>query len=163
MNNNDNNFESLRHLLTLKRYEIPPPGYFNDFSSHVIQRIRAGHTGESANLLEQFFGQAPWMAKLLQAFNLKPVFACGFAGALCMLLLFGIVYAERPDFSPQPLLQAAVTPTTLASVTPASLSQPAEQIGIASSSSPVLGLEPGASPFDQQNPLAHTVSLTLGN
>ena len=163
MNNNENNFESLRHLLVLKRHEIPPPGYINNFSSNVIQRIRAGHTGESASLLEQFFGQAPWASRLLQVFNVKPVFAGGFAGALCMLLLFGIVYAERPDFTPQPVLQASVSTTTLASVTPASLSQPAEQIGIVSSTSPVLGLEPAAPTFEQQNPLAHTVGLNSGN
>jgi hypothetical protein len=164
MNENENNFESLRRLLALKRHETPPPGYFNDFSSQVLQRIRLGQTDRTANLAEELFSHAPWLAKLLHAFDARPVFASGFAGALCMLLLFGIVYAERPDFTPQPFLQAANSPADLAVVTPAALSQPAEQIGIVSSTNPVLSLQPVASPFGQQNPLAQPVSFsTPGN
>jgi hypothetical protein len=78
-----------------------------------------------------------------------------------LLLLFGIVYAERPDFTPEPLLQAANSSAELAVVTPAALSQPAEQIGIVSSTNPVLSLQPAGSPFGQQNPLAQPVSFSL--
>jgi len=163
MNDNENNFESLRHLLALKRHEIPPPGYYNDFSRQVIQRIRIGDTGGIDDITEKLFGQSPWLARLLEAFAMKPAFAGGFAGALCMLLLFGIVYAERPDLTPQPVLQATAATTSLASVTPASLAQPADQIGIVSSTNPVLNLQPGTSPFGQANPLAQPVSLPLGN
>ncbi|MGP8220394.1 MAG: hypothetical protein ACLQPI_13220, partial [Limisphaerales bacterium] len=99
MNENENNFESLRRLLALKRHEVPPPGYFNTFSSRVLQRIRAGQSQPSTHFVDELSAQAPWLAKLLQVFDVKPVFACGFAGALCLLLMIGIVYAERPDLT----------------------------------------------------------------
>ncbi|MGA2242034.1 MAG: hypothetical protein ABSH11_08345 [Verrucomicrobiota bacterium] len=161
MSENENNFESLRRLLVLKRYETPPPGYFNYFSSQVLQRIRAGDPGTSAGWAEDLFNQAPWVEKLLQAFDVKPVFASAFAGALCLLLFLGIVYAERPDIPSQPVLQAAPTSASLAAVSPTVLSQPADQqAGIVSSTSPVLSLQPVASPFGQQNPLAQPVSFS---
>ena len=160
MNENENNFESLRQLLALKRHETPPPGYFNNFSSQVLQRIRASHNKQSANLFEELFNHAPWLAKLAQALDVRPVLAGGFAGALCMLLLFGIVYAERPDITPQPLLQVANSSLSLAAVSPTALSQPVEQTGIVSSTDPVYSLQPVASPFGQQNPLAQPVSFS---
>lgn len=160
MNENENNFESLRRLLVLKRHETAPPGYFNYFSSQVLQRIRAGDTGKSANWLEDLFGQASWLEKLLQAFDVKPVFASAFAGALCLLLFLGIIYAERPDFTSQPLLQAATTAASLAAVSPSLLSQSADQ-GIVSSTNPVFSLQPVASLFGQQNSLAQPVSFLL--
>ena len=169
MNENENNFESLRRLLVLKRYEIPPPGYFDYFSSQVLQRIRAGDTGTSANWLEEYFAQAPWMGKLVQVFNVKPVFASTFAGALCLLLFLGIIYADRPDLAAQQVLQAANTTASLttASLTTASLtaapslSQSADQMGIVSSTNPVLSLQPVASLFGQQSSLAQPVSFSL--
>jgi hypothetical protein len=159
MNENENNFESLRRLLALKRYEMPPPGYYNNFSRQVLQRIRASHNEPSVNLFEELINHAPWLARLVQALDVRPVLAGGFAGTLCMLLLFGIVYAERPDITPQPLLEVANNSLSLAAVSPTALSQPVEQSGIVSSTDPVFSLQPVASPFGQQNPLAQPVSL----
>jgi hypothetical protein len=101
MNENKNNFESLRRLLALKRHETPPPGYFEKFSREVAVRIRAGEVGGMADAFERL----PWLFRLLSAFETKPAFAGGFACALCLLLLFGIVYAERPDAAPLTLPQ----------------------------------------------------------
>jgi hypothetical protein len=161
MNEDENNFESLRRLLALKRYETPPPGYFNNFSRQVLQRIRASQNEPSVNLFEELFDHAPWLARLVQALDVRPVLAGGFAGSLCMLLLFGIVYAERPDMTPQPLLEVANSSLSLAAVSPTALSQPVEQSGIVSSAEPVFSLQPAASPFGQQNPLAQPVSFSL--
>jgi hypothetical protein len=163
MSENENNFEALRRLLALKRHETPPPGYFNNFSGHVLQQIRHGRSVESTSSLGNLFAQAPWLEKLLQVFNAKPVFASGFAGALCLLLFFGIVYAERPDLASQPLLQAATTTASLSTLSPTALSPSPEQMGIVSSTNPVLSLQAVASPsaFGQQNPLAQPASFSI--
>jgi hypothetical protein len=85
MSENENDFEALRRLLVLKRHEIPPPGYFEDFSSRVIGRIRASEAAR----------ELPWLLRLLQAFEAKPAYPVAFASALCTLLLFGIVSVEQ--------------------------------------------------------------------
>ena len=161
MNENEDNFQMLRRLLVLKRHETPPPGYFNNFSSQVLERIRAGETTESVTLLGKLFGPVSGLGRLLQALDAKPVFASGFAGALCLVLLFGIVYAERPDITPQPTLQGVSTTTSLAALSPTALSEPASGMGIVSSTNPVFNLQPVAANFEQQNPLAQPVSFQV--
>jgi hypothetical protein len=151
MNDNEN-FESLRRLLALKRHETPPPGYFNNFSNQVVAQIRAGKSKASASWLE-----LPWLSKFLETLQTKPAFAGGFAAALCLLLIAGIIYAGQTESAPQQLLSSeanAITP--MASVTPqASLPQTANQPMLASSdnsTNPVFGLPPVASLFDQIQP-----------
>ena len=105
MNENED-FEALRRLLALKRHEVPPPGYFNRFSGEVIARIRAGEQGATSTA-ESVFARMPWLLRFLQMFEARPAFASSFASALCLLLLFGIVYAEQSDQASQPFLQTA--------------------------------------------------------
>jgi len=105
MNENEN-FEALRRLLVLKRHEVPPPGYFNRFSSEVIARIRAGEQ-DASSTAESVFARAPWLLRFLQMFEARPAFASSFASALCLLLLFGIVYAEQSDQMSQQFLQTS--------------------------------------------------------
>ena len=91
MNENDNNFEALRRLLALKRHEIPPPGYFEDFSSNVIARIRAGEAAQPM----------PWLLRFFMAFEAKPAYPVALASSLCVLLLIGIVNVEQnPELAP---------------------------------------------------------------
>lgn len=165
MSEYQNDFEAVRRLLSLKRHEVPPPGYFHRFSDQVIQRIRVGEAAAPAGWSEELYAQAPWLVRFLQSFGGKPVFAGSFAGALCMLLVFGIVYAERPDVELQPLVQATPTTASLAAVSPTSLAQQpvAQAGGIMVSTNPVFSLQPVGSAFGQQNPLVQPVSLSLGN
>jgi hypothetical protein len=155
MNENENNFESLRRLFAFKKRETPPPGYFNDFSAQVVARIRAGETKESS---------VAWFSKLLQAFEFKPAFAGSFAGALCLLLVFGIVYAERPDAAPQPLLTSSTQVSSpLAMASPTDFIPPAGSSGLIASNNSVLNLGSVASLFNQpnQNQLGQQVSFTV--
>ncbi|MEI9960609.1 MAG: hypothetical protein WDM76_05585 [Limisphaerales bacterium] len=158
MNENDNNFESVRRALALKRHEVPPPGYFNNFSGEVIARIRSGEAKSQD-------GSVPWLMKFLQSFETKPAFAGAFASVLCVLLLFGIIYAERPDGNEmtQSLMPNASSPaiSPLASLSSADLMPAANQGGLVASTNPATSLQPVASLFSQQNPLAQQVSFSL--
>lgn len=163
MNENQDNFERLSRLLALKRHETPPPGYFDNFSSQILGRIRAGENVESAGLMEQWFGPASRIGNWLKILDAKPAFASGFAGALCLVLLFGIIYAERPDMTSQPMLQTENTATSLAALSPTALSPAASQMGIVSSTNPVLSLQAVNANFGQQNTLAQPVSFKVPN
>jgi hypothetical protein len=163
MNENENNFESLRRLLAFKNRETPPPGYFNNFSGQVVARIRAGEANAPSSASERLFSEAPWLLKLLQAFEFKPAFAGAFASALCLVLVFGIVYAERPDAAPQPLLTSSTQVAPLAMASPTDFIPPAGSSGLVASSNSVLNLGSVASLFNQpnQNQLAQQVSFTI--
>jgi hypothetical protein len=161
MNENENNFEMLRRLLKLKRHETPPPGFFDGFSGQVIARLNAGEGSLRQTADDAYFSEAPWLLKLLQAFELKPAFAGAFAGALGLLLVFGIVYANRPDSSSQALLQTSGQSFgSIAAMTTAPLPQTSDSAGIIADTNPAASLQPVASLFDSQNPLVQPVSFS---
>jgi hypothetical protein len=164
MSENENNFESLRRLLVLKRHEIPPPGYFNNFSGTIIQGIREGRYAKPATFSGRLFNQAPWLERIFQVFDTKPVFASGFVGALCLLLFFSVIHAERPDLTTEPLSTiSTASAASLATLTPAAFASPVDQPGIVSSTNPVLSLQVvSAGPaFGQQNPFIQPVSFPI--
>jgi len=107
MSQNPENFDSLRLLLALKRHEQPPPGYFSDFSSQVITRIKLGDSGERGSVLEQVLWEAPWLQRLLSVFEAKPILAGVFGVAVCALVISGVVYSDRTDVPPIALIPVA--------------------------------------------------------
>jgi hypothetical protein len=158
MNENENNFDALHQLLQLKRHEMPPPGYFNNFSAKVISRIRAGET-QAVPIHAQ-----SWLLKFLQLFELKPAFAGAFASALCLLLVFGIVYADRPDSGLQPFFQdASSSMTSFAAATPGVLPSSAYAVDLTASNNPAASLQPVESFFGSQNPLVQPASFSPSN
>jgi hypothetical protein len=97
MSNAPEEFEQLRKLLKLKRYEQPPPGYFNNFSTKVVNRIEANHEG-----VDLAWAQAPWLRKFMLLLETNPMAAGLFGVSVCGLLISGIAYSEyRPvsDYS----------------------------------------------------------------
>ena len=155
MNENQPNFESLRRLLALKRHETPPPGYFNNFSRQVITRIRAGETGAEAGWSGRLFASMPWLLQWVQSLETKPVFAGGFATALCALLLFGAVIAQRPESVAQAILQPTPQEAAplVASATPATMVQPVNQMLIDNSTNPVINFQSASSVSFEQMPV----------
>ena len=97
MNQDAENFESLRRLLALKRHEQPPPGYFGNFSSQVITRIKHGDSGERVSVLEQLLWESSWLQRLWASFEAKPVLAGVFGLAVCGLLITAVIGSEPPD------------------------------------------------------------------
>jgi hypothetical protein len=77
----DENFDQLRKLLALKRYEQAPPGYFNNFSSKIVARITAA---EAAPALS-------WWQRLGLDFDFKPALMCGLGVVVCGLLSAGVI------------------------------------------------------------------------
>jgi hypothetical protein len=162
MNENKNNFEPLRRLLALKRHETPPPGYFENFSANVTAGIRAARRGK--NVSARFPEELPWLLRLLSAFEAKPAFAGVFAFSLCLLLVVGIVYAERPDAAPQSLLQTDQSGGPLAVATPVGLgSMPAEQPDLVpiSSTNPVFYSQSAGPLFASQGASLQQVNFIL--
>jgi hypothetical protein len=83
MNSDPGEFESLRKLMALKRYEQPPPGYFNRLPGKILDRIERGE------------GQSGLWAKFVTAFAFRPAMAYGFALAAFGALTFSVIYSVK--------------------------------------------------------------------
>ncbi|HWF18215.1 MAG TPA: hypothetical protein VG754_03065, partial [Verrucomicrobiae bacterium] len=80
--------------LKLKRHEQPPPGYFNSFPTHVINRLErnAGNGG--------VLGDASWLMRFMGLLETNPIAAGLFGMSLCGLLISGIAYSQsRPAYN----------------------------------------------------------------
>jgi len=122
------NFDSLRRLLALKRHEQPPPRYFQDFSGHVIARLRAGERVDRSGFWESLSWEAPWLQRLWGAFETKPILAGALGMLVCGLLVSGIALSERAvnpevaSLSDKPDIDALVKNTLQTAPNPAALS-----------------------------------------
>ena len=157
MNQNDQEFEQVKRLLKLKRHEVPPPGYFNHFSSGVISRIRAGEALRSQSLAERLQNEAGWFRRWLRIFETRPGMVGGFATSLCLLLLLTVVFTEHSEVAPNNLLtiSAPTAPSQSPIATPASAplfasTPPAQPSGgIMISTNPEASLQPNPMLFGQ--------------
>src|ERR1043166_203322 len=78
MSMSEENFESLRKLLALKRHEQPPPGYFDRLSSSISARLRAEPV-EKISPGSRIASWFSWKPALTYAFALG-VFVTAFCG-----------------------------------------------------------------------------------
>ena len=154
MNPEQENFKDLARLLVLKRYEQPPPGYFNHFSGQVIARLEAGERFERQSIFETLFWQAPWFQRFWNALESKPVIAGAFAALVCGFLAAGVGYSERAD-----------APGAIALVPPASDSAALVRVegpannGLAESPAQVVSSTEGVSALQSQDSLFQEIRL----
>jgi hypothetical protein len=102
----DDNFDSLRKVLRVKRYEQPPPRYFNEFSGRVVSRIQSGD------------GRASWWERF--GFDLRPAFAAGVGIVACGLVVYGVATTETGDEYSEAGGTSLANGSSALSVTPAS-------------------------------------------
>jgi|ERR1051325_4461413 hypothetical protein len=88
-------FEQLRRLLALKRYEQPPPGYFHAFSRQVIVRIKAGDLGNEAEASFWSFGAGSFLRRVWATLDARPVFAGAFGVAVCGFFVVGAMLSDN--------------------------------------------------------------------
>ena len=157
MSNAPEEFEQLRKLLKLKRHEQPPPGYFNTFSTRVLDRIE----NETADPAWRLWQEAPWLKRLLNFLELNPMAAGAFAAGVCALLLGGIVYSEYGGDAQLAAMPADRQPAPA----PMAMALDRPKASFASSTNAIMGSLSGLSAFD--NALgklqAQQVSLNLGS
>lgn len=153
MNEQEQNFESLKKLLQLKQHEVPPPGYFNNFSGEVIARIRACDASRSEGLAERLQSDAPWLANFLRIFETKPGVVGAFATSLCLLLVLTVVFAERSEQATKDMLAISPEPAGMPVSSLASVATPmmttTDTGGIVASTNPVTSLQPTPTMFGQ--------------
>jgi hypothetical protein len=94
MNNEQENFEKLCLLLSVKRHEQPPPGYFDRLPREIISRIRA----EEAR--GKIAADTSWWQRVWNVLDAKPVLAGSFGVAVCGLLLAGFAFNMAPETEP---------------------------------------------------------------
>jgi len=88
------NFEALRRLIAFKRYERPHPRFFNDFSTRVIARIKAGEHLREETTLGGFLSRS-WIHRLWTAFETRPTLAGAAGLGACALVMAGFVISEN--------------------------------------------------------------------
>lgn len=155
------NFDQLRRLLKLKRYEQPPPRYFNDFSSRIVARISAGERGGRESALDM----VPWLQKLWEMLEAKPILPAVFGAAICVLLVFGVGYTEKTVDGPPWALGAGIENMSGPPGTDSGFALKQDHLNaptmLASSTNPVIQL--GNSLFDQIRGQVMPASLRFGN
>jgi hypothetical protein len=88
-------FESLRRLLAVKRYEQPPPGYFHTLSHRVTARLRAGETRREPGLLGWFSEKLSQAQQLWSSLEARPAVAGAFGFAVCGFMASGFYFSDN--------------------------------------------------------------------
>ncbi len=120
----DESSKRLEQLLRLKRHETPPPGYFNDFSDGVLDRIRALESERAVPRWRRWFSRGLQSSEgSAPESGLWPMWgwnsALGFSTLVAMVggLYWALHQTDPKGKSSEPLLQTASSgnPSTVSS------------------------------------------------
>lgn len=153
-------FEKLRKLLALKRYELPPPRFFAEFPGRVMRKLETAQAAASR----------PWWSRLWFELEFKPAFACAAGLAVCGALVAGIAGSERlqgyavqgvassEDANPETVLVASVmgSPKVASGLRRIDRSE-----DIPSSTAPVGSMSAAFAPFHQSGARAVRASFSF--
>jgi hypothetical protein len=129
----DDNFDSLQKVLRLKRYEQPPPRYFNEFAGRVVSRIESGE------------GRVSWWERF--GFDLRPAFAAGVGIVACGLVVYGVATTDTGDGFSEAGAQGLGNGTSPAIMERAVVAAPGRSVAV-SSTNPVV--TPYGTPIDRK-------------
>jgi hypothetical protein len=104
MHSDQEDFESLRRLLALKKYEQPPPGYFDRFSHQVIARIRVEGVTQKPGFLQMLTSPMSWLQRAWDSLENRPALAGAFGFTVCGALASGLYFSPAT-----PLISSVVT------------------------------------------------------
>src|SRR6185436_577887 len=93
-------FDQVRKLLALKKYEQPPPRYFQEFSGKVIARLQS---------LEP--QPVSWRQRFGLDFEWHPAMMGAFGVVVCGLLLVGVVSSSGDSQSGSPTFALTSDPS----------------------------------------------------
>ena len=143
-------FEQVRKLLALKKYEQPPPRYFQEFSSGVLAQLQ---------IVRQ---RVTWRQRLGLDFDFNPAIVGAVGVGVCVLLLVGVITSlggpqsstTTPGLSfasdsPAVFSSPNGSPSLVSGFSLAPIPNPEE---IPASTVPVSDITPGSSPFNQLLP-----------
>jgi len=148
----EDNFDTLRRALKLKRHEQPPPGYFTGFSREVISRIRRDGLHTRISALEAVTWEAPWLERVLGWFQARPLYPSLAAMAACLVVIGGVIYSERPAVTAAESGTATIgQPQEIAGFGAAPAAPRAPEMGFGSG--PLGALPPGSTLFDRSRSL----------
>jgi hypothetical protein len=149
MNAEQDNFQALRKLMTLKRHEQPPPGYFDQLPGRIMAKINT--PVETQGFIEQ----------LLTRYILRPAFAFTMGLAVCGMFATGITYSLKANpgmMSAQPHVEPWELASSGASTQPIAL----HVSGFDAFSGTNQDIETRPSLFNNLTPRAVPASFSIG-
>jgi hypothetical protein len=93
MNSEREDFERLRRLLAIKKYEQPPPGYFIHFSQQVIAGIQREDATQESGFLRWFTAPFAWMQRGWDSLESRPALAGTVGFAVCGVIASGLYFS----------------------------------------------------------------------